>query len=127
MRLTKHVKKALKFDLLPWQPVDVMSRPQRWSQVHAFRCTSQQYFLDLDRLSRTCYRISLELHPAGRMFSGARSESAAQTAEEETQTRPPYVEDPEAKEPFKHKYVGKCYCGAVEFAANSDPVVWHGF
>ncbi|KAK9867590.1 hypothetical protein WJX84_000561 [Apatococcus fuscideae] len=44
------------------------------------------------------------------------------TAEEETQTRPPYVEDPEAKEPFKHKYVGKCYCGAVEFAANSDPV-----
>ena len=56
------------------------------------------------------------------MFSSARSKSD-QTAEEETKTRPPYVEDAGAKEPFQPKYRGKCYCGAVEIAANSDPVV----
>lgn len=56
------------------------------------------------------------------MFSSARSKSD-QTAEEETKTRPPYVEDAKAEKPFQPKYRGKCYCGAVEIAANSDPVV----
>ena len=56
------------------------------------------------------------------MFSGARSHSD-QTAEEETKDRPPYVEAPDAKEPFERKYKGACYCGEVEIAANSDPVV----
>ena len=56
------------------------------------------------------------------MFSGARSHSDP-TAEEESKDRPPYVEAPDAKEPFKRKYKGACYCGEVEIAANSDPVV----
>ena len=56
------------------------------------------------------------------MFSSKKGKSD-DTAEEELKTRPPYVEDPEAKESFRRKYVGKCYCGKVEIAANSDPVV----
>lgn len=56
------------------------------------------------------------------MFSSARSKSDI-SAEEETKTRPPYVEDAAAKEPFQPKYRGTCYCGEVEIAANSDPVV----
>ncbi|KAK9835809.1 hypothetical protein WJX74_008427 [Apatococcus lobatus] len=55
------------------------------------------------------------------MFSSARSRSD-QTAEEETKTRPPYVEAPDAKQSFQPKYKGACYCGQVEIAANSDPV-----
>ena len=56
------------------------------------------------------------------MFSSAKAKSN-ETAEEEVKTRPPYVEDPQAKQPFQPKYKGKCYCGQVEIATNSDPVV----
>ncbi len=56
------------------------------------------------------------------MFSSARRQ-ADETAEEELKTRPPYIADPNEKKPFERKYVGKCYCGEVEIAVNSDPVV----